>query len=159
MIFIDTDIFVIEKLFKDDDRYSIAKEFLNGDLKDKCTSIYNLFELLGIASFNLNTSDLKKLLKGFPEVYDIKILFPSTAYESTDAFVEQLFDKTFSKISLKMNFMDALILNVAEEHNCSKFVTYNVKHFEGRTDIPVMTPDGILTRKKTEADKQETHHH
>lgn len=149
MIFIDTDIFVIEKLFKGDNRYSTAKEFLNGDLKDKCTSIYNLFELLGIASFNLNTSDLKKLLKGFPEVYGIKILFPSTAYESADAFVEQLFDKTFSKISLKINFMDALILNVAEEHNCSKFVTYNVKHFEGRTDIPVMTPDEILTRKKT----------
>ncbi|MCZ7382964.1 MAG: type II toxin-antitoxin system VapC family toxin [Candidatus Methanoperedens sp.] len=149
MIFIDTDIFVIEKLFKDDNRYSTAKEFLNGDIKDKCTSIYNLFELLGIASFNLNTSDLKKLLKGFPEVYDIKILFPSTAYESPDAFIEQLFDKTFSKISLKMNFMDALILSVAEEHNCSKFVTYNVKHFEGRTDIPVMTPDEILTRKKT----------
>lgn len=146
MIFIDTDIFVIEKLFNDDKRYSVAKEFLNSNLKDKCTSIYNLFELLGIASFNLNTSELKKLLKGFPEVYDIKILFPSTAYESTDAFLEQLFDRTFGKISLKMNFMDALILNVAEEHNCSKFVTWNVKHFEGRTDIPVLTPDEILTK-------------
>ncbi len=84
MIFIDTDIFVIEKLFKDDYRYGIVKKFLNSDLKDKCTSIYNLFELLGIASFNLNTSELKKLLTGFPEVYDIKILFPSTAYESAD---------------------------------------------------------------------------
>jgi len=103
---------VIEKLFKDDNRYSTTKKFLNSDLKDKCTSIYNLFELLGIASFNLNTSELKKLLKGFPEVYNIKILFPSTAYESAEAFVEQLFDKTFVKIRLKMNFMDALILNV-----------------------------------------------
>lgn len=145
MIFIDTDIFVIEKLFKDDKRYGTAKEFLSSNLKDKCTSVYNLFELLGIASFNLNTTELKKLLKGFPDVYDIKILLPSTAYESADAFVEQLFDKTFAKISLKMNFMDALILNVAEEHNCSKFVTWNVKHFEGRTDIPVTTPDEILT--------------
>lgn len=145
MIFIDTDIFVVEKLFKDDKRYGTAKQFLSSNLKDKCTSIYNLFELLGIASFNLNTSELKKMLKGFPDAYDIKILLPSTAYESADAFVEQLFDKAFAKISLKMNFMDALILNVAEEHNCSKFVTWNVKHFEGRTYIPVTTPDEILS--------------
>jgi predicted nucleic acid-binding protein len=26
-----------------------------------------------------------------------------------------------------MNFMDALILDVAEEHNCSKFVTWVMK--------------------------------
>ncbi len=84
------------------------------------------------------------MLKGFSEVYGIKILFPSTAYESVDAFVEHMFDRSFLKISLKMNFMDALILDVAEEHNCSKFVTWNVKHFEGRTDIPVKTPEDIL---------------
>ncbi len=146
MIFIDTDIFVIEKLFKNDERYIPTKKFLNSNLKEKCTSIYNLFELLGIASFNLSTIELKKLLKGFSEVYGIKILFPSTAYESADAFVENSFDAAFEKISLKMNFMDALILTVAEEHNCSRFVTWNSKHFEGRTDIPVRTPQEMLTQ-------------
>lgn len=145
MIFIDTDIFVIEKLFKKDERYTITNEFLNNDIKDKCTSIFNLFELLGIVSFNLSTTDLKKLLKGFSEVYGIKILFPETSYESPDAFVEQLFDNVFEKIILKMSFSDALILSVAEEHSCSKFVTWNVKHFEGRTDIPVKTPKEMLS--------------
>jgi len=145
MIFIDTDIFVIEKLFKDDERYVFTNEFLNSDLKEKCTSIFNLFELLGIASFNLSKTDLKKLLKGFSEVYNIKILFPGTSYESPDAFIEQLFDNVFEKIILKMSFSDALILSVAEEHSCSKFVTWNVKHFEGRTDIPLKTPEEMLT--------------
>lgn len=144
MIFIDTDIFVIEKLFRNDERYAVTKEFLGSDHNGKCTSIYNLFELLGIVSFNVSILELKKMLKGFSEVYRIKILFPSTAYESADAFLEQLFDNSFNKISMKMNFMDALILDVAEEHNCSKFVTWNVKHFEGRTDIPVKTPEDIL---------------
>ena len=77
MIFIDTDIFVIEKLFKNDNRYVVTNEFLNSDSKEKCTSIFNLFELLGIASFNLSTTDLKKLLKGFSEVYNIKIVSSS----------------------------------------------------------------------------------
>ena len=145
MIFIDTDIFVIEKLFKNDDRYTATSEFLNRDSKEKCTSIFNLFELIGIASFNLSTTDLKKLLKGFSEVYNIKILFPETSYESPDAFIEQLFANVFEKINLKMSFSDALILSVAEEHSCSKFVTWNLKHFEGRTDIPVKTPEEMLT--------------
>ncbi|CAG0952467.1 hypothetical protein METP2_00299 [Methanosarcinales archaeon] len=144
MIFIDTDIFVIERLFPNDERYIITNEFLNNDLVDKCTSIFNLFELLGIASFNLNIAELKKLLKGFSEVYDIKILFPETSYESPDAFIEQLFHDVFEKISLKMSFSDALILSVAEENYCSKFVTWNVKHFKGRTDIPVKTPAEML---------------
>jgi predicted nucleic acid-binding protein len=143
MIFIDTDIFVIEKLFRNDERYAVTKELLGSDINGKCTSIYNLFELLGIVSFNVSATELKKMLKGFSEVYRIKILFPSTAYESADAFLEHLFDNSFLKISMKMNFMDALILDVAEEHNCSKFVTWNVKHFEGRTDIPVKTPEEI----------------
>jgi len=60
MIFIDTDIFVIEKLFKKDERYIVTNAFINSDLKEKCTSIFNLFELVGIASFNLSTTDLKK---------------------------------------------------------------------------------------------------
>ena len=145
MIFIDTDIFVIEKLFKNDDRYTATSEFLNRDSKEKCTSIFNLFELIGIASFNLSTTDLKKLLKGFSEVYNIKILFPETSYESPDAFIEQLFANVFEKIILKMSFSDALVLSVAEEHSCSKFVTWNLKHFEGRTDIPVKTPEEMLT--------------
>ncbi len=145
MIFIDTDIFVIEKLFKNDERFIVTNKFLNSDLKEKCTSIFNLFELLGIASFNLSKTDLKKLLKGYSEVYDINILFPETSYESPDAFVEHLFDNVFEKIIMKMSFSDALILSVAEEHSCSKFVTWNVKHFEGRTDIPVKTPEEMLT--------------
>lgn len=145
MIFIDTDLFVIEKLFKKDERYIATNSFLNSDLKEKCTSIFNLFELLGIASFNLSTTDLKKLLKGFSEVYDIKILFPETSYASPDDFVEQLFDNVFNKIIMKMSFSDALILSVAEEHSCSKFVTWNIKHFEGRTDIPVKTPEEMLS--------------
>lgn len=64
MIFIDTDIFVIDKLFPNDNRYKINKAFLD-ESKGRSTSIFNLFEMLGIASFNLNEVELMKLFKGF----------------------------------------------------------------------------------------------
>jgi predicted nucleic acid-binding protein len=71
-------------------------------------------------------------------------LFPETSYASPDDFVEQLFNNVFENITMKMSFSDALILSVAEERSCSKFVTWNIKHFEGRTDIPVKTPEEML---------------
>jgi len=70
MTFIDTDIFVIDKLFQNDERYEVNKVFLN--------------------------------------------------------------------------FQDALILAVAEEYNCTRFVTWNTKHFNGRTHLNVQTPKEVL---------------
>jgi len=143
MTFIDTDIFVIDKLFPNDDRYEVNKVFLN-ESEERFTSIFNLFELLGIASFNLNEVELMKLFRGFEEAYDLKILYPSTAFISVNEFVEALFEATFQKIKLKMNFQDALILAVAEEYNCTRFVTWNTKHFNGRTHLNVQTPEEFL---------------
>ena len=40
----------------------------------------------------------------------------------------------------EMSFSDALILSVAEEHSCPKFVIWNVKLFESRTDISCENP-------------------
>lgn len=143
MIFIDTDIFVIDKLFPNDDKYEINKAFLN-EAEERFTSIFNLFELLGIASFNLNEVELTKLFKGFGEVYGLKILYLSTAFISVNEFVEALFENVFQKIKMKMSFQDALILTVAEEHHCSRFVTWNTKHFIDRTYLNVQTPKEFL---------------
>jgi len=146
MIFIDTDVFVIDKLFTNDDRYEINKEFLK-EAKERSTSIFNLFELLGIASFNLNEVELMKLFKGFEEVYGLRILYPSTAFISVNEFVEALFEETFQKIKLRMNFQDAMILMVAEQHHCTRFVTWNTKHFVDRTYLNVQTPKEFLELK------------
>ncbi len=48
MIFIDTDIFVIDKIFTNDTRFEFNDAFLK-ETEEKSTSIFNLFELLGIA--------------------------------------------------------------------------------------------------------------
>jgi len=143
MIFIDTDIFVIDKLFLDDDRYEITNAFLT-EATEKSTSIFNLFELLGIASFNLNEVELMKLFSGFGEIYGLTILYPSTAFIAVNDFIESLFENVFRKIEMKMSFQDALILIVAEEHRCSKFITWNTKHFVNRTHLSVQTPQEFL---------------
>lgn len=143
MIFVDTDIYVIDRLFPKDERYGDNARFL-GLGREKCTSIFNLFELLGIASYNLNEIELKKLLKGFADVYGLEILYPRTAFVSAEAFLESLLDDAFKKMTRKMGFQDALILNIAEQYNCTRFITWNSKHFKDRTDANVQTPKEFL---------------
>ena len=43
-----------------------------------------------------------------------------------------------------MNFQDALILVAVEEYRCSRFVTWNTKHFIDRTYLSVQTPEQFL---------------
>ena len=137
----DIEGLVKKRIYKN--RYELNRAFLN-KAEERFTSIFNLFELLGIASFNLNEVELMKLFKGFGEVYGFIILYPATAFISVNEFVEALFERAFQKIKMKMNFQDALILTVAEEHQCSRFVTWNTKHFIDRTYLNVQTPKEFL---------------
>jgi len=43
-----------------------------------------------------------------------------------------------------MNFLDAMILNVADEHQSSKFITWYTKHFMDRTYLSIQTPKEFL---------------
>jgi len=139
MIFIDTDVFVIDKLFPEDQRYIANKDFLN--LKEeRCTSIYNVLELCGLASFSLSTVELRSLFINFHRHYDLKIAYPKITYLSLEEMLGSSVSKVFEKICMKMNYLDAQILLIAEEYDCSAFVTWNKRHFEGRTHIPIYTP-------------------
>lgn len=139
MIFLDTDIFVIDRLFPNDDRHKSNRKFLEA-YSDKATSIYNVLELCGISSFTLNPTELTKLFMNFHHQYSLRILYPKTRGSSPEETIRHMVARIFEKISMKMNYSDAQILLIAEEYNCSDFVTWNVKHFDDRTHLTVKTP-------------------
>jgi predicted nucleic acid-binding protein len=143
MIFIDTDIFVIGELFQEDERYRVNKRFLELE-DDKSTSIYNLLELCGLASFTLNTAELTNLFANFHRQHSLKILYPKILKPSPEEMIRNHVSRIFEKICARMNYSDAQIILVAEEYDCSDFVTWNVKHFEGRTHLNVTTPKEYL---------------
>jgi len=139
LIFLDTDIFVVDMLFPNDPRHKANHEFL-ARADEKATSIYNLLELCGISSFTLTVTDLTKLFMNFHRQYDLKILYPKINKPSPDEMIRYTISRIFEKICLKMNYSDAQILLLAEEYNCSEFVTWNAKHFTDRTHLAVKTP-------------------
>ena len=75
MIFLDTDIFVIDRLFPNDPRHNANQQFL-GATDEKARSIYNLLELCGISSFTLTVTELTKLFMNFHRQYGLHILYP-----------------------------------------------------------------------------------
>jgi hypothetical protein len=45
-----------------------------------------------------------------------------------------------------MNYPDAQILLIAEGYDCSHIVTWNKRHFEGRTYMQICTPEEYLEK-------------
>lgn len=150
MIFIDTDVFVIEELFPEDQRYQVNKRFLELE-GEKATSIYNLLELCGLASFTLSATELTNLFTNFHRQYSLKILYPKILKPSPEEMIRNNVSRIFEKICARMNYPDAQIILIAEEYDCSDFVTWNAKHFEGRTYLNVTTPGEYLQARVRES--------
>jgi hypothetical protein len=61
-------------------------------------------------------------------------------------FVDEIFVNPYARMrAVKMPFMDALILNLAERTpGVNTFITWNAKHFQNKSKLSVMTPAAYL---------------
>jgi len=144
-VFVDTDVFVIEKRYKRDAKYRETTKLLKKAVKDEiiaCTSIYNLLEFCGILSFNLSPENTVRLYLGFAKKYNTTILFP----HETDKLICFNSKCILEIIKQKMSFGDALVASVVNRNkkNLNAFVTWNVEHFKGKLGIPVLNPTDLL---------------
>jgi len=142
MVLLDTNVFVIDRFFRRDDRYDVNKAFLDLMTKTEAGfSIFSLFELCGISSFNLSAAELKQWAYQFDEVYPVTILGPRElrAHNATTWFLN-FSHAMFDMFGRRMTWGDAVLLRSAEEHNVNAIITWNKKHFESRTAIVVQTP-------------------
>ena len=72
MIFSDSDIFLIDRIYIRDDRYEANRRFIEKLPElDAATSIYNLLEICGIAANVLSRSELEQLFYYFDELYGV----------------------------------------------------------------------------------------
>jgi hypothetical protein len=151
-VFIDTDIFVRNLRYRDDKNIIENDRFLDL-VKEKeiigFTSIYNLLELCGILSFNLSPESLLHLYGGFKKRFRLKqILFGTYSDENLIININTV----FAQLLKKMSFGDALIAGCVEYHGdlIEGFVSWNVKHYEGKLNVDVYTPTALLKSLHTE---------
>lgn len=145
MIFVDTNVFVIDLRYQSDPYYRTNKRFLQKTEKEKngLTGLINLLELCGILSFNLSPQQVEELFLYFSHRYKLSVLPSADMSVWTPTF---LVTDIIKKINNKMAFKDAEIALLVEGYKgiVSSFVTWNAKHFKGKLDCPVYTPKEAL---------------
>lgn len=142
MIFVDSDVFVT-LFYPRDQKKEVAQNFLDA-LPTKATSIYNLLEICGILSMAQSPGRVMEYYDNFDRAYSIRILYPQMNWSSIVEFHENLINQALTRIERKMRLGDALVLYVAELHRVTHIVTFNKRDFEGRTSIPVLTPNEFM---------------
>ncbi len=78
MIFIDTDVFVIDLRYHRDPKYPENSRFLQviAENAKATTSCYNVLETCGILAFNLNRKQLYELYHYMPRKYNLHKVAP-----------------------------------------------------------------------------------
>lgn len=149
MVIIDSDILLLAFAFQSDSRQKINRTFLDVvQTAQPATTIYNLMEVLGQLSFNLSPEKLDKWQSWLVNAYQLTVIWAIEPDKKSGLFTfrEELYERPFAKMrEHRMAFMDALILCLAERTPDAKcLVTWNAKHFKGKSSLPVMTPEDYL---------------
>lgn len=115
LVLVDTNIFVIDLIYKRDTNYEINLTFLDhiGEKRNGFTTIVNLLELCGILSFNLSEKQLIELWFYFQDRYEAVVL-PVPSFETKFPVIEirEIFDLMKNRTSPG----DALMISVAKKH-------------------------------------------
>jgi hypothetical protein len=107
--------------------------------------IFSLFELCGISSFNLASDELKQWSYYFDELYSVDIVEPiSLEASSASSWFGQFSGEMMDLLGRKLTWGDAVIVKTAEDYRVEAIVTWNKKHFEGRTDRQLFTPEEYM---------------
>jgi len=145
MIFVDSDIFIIDLRYQRDNKYIKNRQFLDKVLAGNLitTSVFNVLEVCGILSFNLNDQQLLDLYYHFPQKYNLQCMHRIDHEAALPSFRLSLI---IDVMSLKASFGDTLIicsvLEVINRIDC--FVSWNANHFSGKIPKPTLSPAEYL---------------
>lgn len=151
MVVIDSDVLLLAFAFANDSKQETNRAFLKAvQTAQPATTIYNVMEVLGQLSFNLSTEQLDQWQSWLVDAYQLTVIWMADEglKMGKESFREELYERPYQKMrSVHMPFMDALIILLVERTpNVDCFVTWNAKHFKGKTNLTVLTPEEYLRR-------------
>jgi len=141
MVGIDTDVLCIYHVFKRDPRYEVTSSFMqwSRDIA-RGIAIFSLLELCGVMASAGPVDEALKLFEGYHLKSDVSVLYPSVAFAIEKDFWRQLNVEILTRIERKMRLGDAAILWAFEANSCTTVVTWNTRHFVGKTTASIQTP-------------------
>ncbi|HVL70242.1 MAG TPA: hypothetical protein VM364_23485 [Vicinamibacterales bacterium] len=148
MIFVDTNLFVIDLRYRADANYRVNRRALDRLRHEgtAMTGLVNLLEVCGILSFNLTAAALHGLYMHFAQRYGVTVV-PGSAYDTR--LPGPTAGDVLANMEKRMALKDAEIALAVAQHAASVtvFLSWNAKHFEGKLPVPVVTPAEWLRRR------------
>lgn len=141
MIFVDSNLFVIDLRYPDDRGARVNRRALSRLEREKSgvTSLLNLLEVCGILSFNLSASALHALYAHFERRYGVAVVPAGDQSAALPSFTAA---ELLRRMERRMALKDAKIALVVEQHaaTVTTFLSWNAKHFNGKLPVPALTP-------------------
>lgn len=151
MLVLDSDVILIDRRYRRDSKYPVNRRFLDELAArgiDRATTIFNLLEVCGVLTFNLNGAQLRAFYLGFAQHYGLRILGPQLPWRAGHPAIDLIAGRTLSVIFRRVSFGDALRIMAAEsEAGADTLVTGNASHFAGKTRLITITPEQWLRRE------------
>ena len=145
MIGIDTDVLGIYHIFTGDPRYPAARSFImKSEAFPRGVAIFSLLELCGLMATAEQPGEARMLFKEYLASETITVLYPRVEVELPERFWARLSAELLRMIERRMRLGDAAILWTIESNACEVLVTWNTKHYKGKTGVKVQTPEEWL---------------
>jgi predicted nucleic acid-binding protein len=142
---VDTNVFVIDLRYRRDRNFKANRRLLDRIARDDdgATTLFNVLEVCGILSFNLNAVQVRELFFHFPAKYGIRIV-PAASVDR--ALPELTVGELLEAIAKKASLGDALLAATIEKHapGATRFVSWDADHFRDKLSVPVFTPKEYL---------------
>jgi len=141
VICLDSDLFLIDLRYPRDRRVRQTRAFLDWVARsgNGATTVFNLLEVGGVLSFNLNPQQLIDFYMHFPRRYRVQVLPDHDPRRPLPGVRVSEIRRVMQE---RAAFGDALI--AAQVNRLRRvldaFVTWNDVHFRGRLAVPVFTP-------------------
>lgn len=145
MMALDTDVLAIPLFYRHDARFPQTEVFLRQSSEvTRGISVYNLLELCGMAKSHGHI--VRQLFRDYLALPDVQIFYSPVHLESAKVYWQTHTEALLSRIERGIRLGDAVVLWSVESTGCDTLITWNKRHFEGKTSLLVLTPQKWLAR-------------
>ena len=145
MIFVDSDVFLIDIRYAQDRRFDANARFLQRlrARGDGMTTIFNVLEICGVLSFNLNSRQLMELYAYLPVQYKIGVVPSHGPAAATPRLPAAALLRVMRQ---RASLGDAQVIALLRtmQPTPDLLVTWNTVHFAGRLEGTLRTPADAL---------------
>ena len=145
VIALDADVLSIYLLFQHDARFPKTADFMRQSATvPRGLPIYTLLELCGVAKSHGHVA--RQMFQRYVSAPDMEILYPPIVLGGEPAYWKAHNEALLSRVERGMRLGDAAVLWVVETCDCEALITWNMRHFAGKTALDVLTPAKWLER-------------